>query len=486
MWAPLAFAQQSTSNKPAKTSTARDGDAKKSAELNLRLDRLIQLARSASPEVAADVLLTIVSSKLVAEKKTKIDLIEDALRLASQVREPVRRKSTGLAVDTKAGYKEMAFDLGLDKLSLQSKAVAGMIQLDSLRARTMFGEISPPAIKPLTCEDSLVYDLDSYYQAMLSIAEQSFSNEEKKNAAHIQFLSDRLEEMNSVAQVTSGVKVILNAKTSADELALLARVFAKALDRISTDPRSFAYLMDRDSFVSSVQKLILKLKERELPTNDLANATKRFLLKNMTGDVCADAGWIKRGQPSLPAMVEHLNADIGIPITTDDIRPASFGPRATDVSYWSTPKSKAILKAAKELRFGGGTQQLTPEQRQTEEWSRKLRDLLELIDDWDSGSEASEDDYFQQKCNTYRLLVDLCPDDLQRDSVLRAYGGYLDESNRKYKGRIEWILQVKEYLRALRWKSAEMQKSSLEPWLSANDASLQAYGELTLLMNAKI
>jgi hypothetical protein len=81
----------------------------------------------------------------------------------------------------------------------------------------------------------------------------------------------------------------------------------------------------------------------------------------------------------------------------------------------------------------------------------------------------------------YGVLVDLCPDDSQRDLVLRAYANYLKERSAEYKGRIEWILPVKDYLRRLRSKSDTVRRASLDPWLISSDTNLQIYGELELL-----
>jgi hypothetical protein len=118
-------------------------------------------------------------------------------------------------------------------------------------------------------------------------------------------------------------------------------------------------------------------------------------------------------------------------------------------------------------------------QRQTEEWHQKLIAFLESLESWKAESEASEEDYFFQRCNMYFVLVDVCPDDEQRDAVLRSYSSYLQGSSSRYKGRIEWILQVKEYLRALQDKTPEMRQKSLEPWLNSSDNGLRIFAQLT-------
>jgi len=65
---------------------------------------------------------------------------------------------------------------------------------------------------------------------------------------------------------------------------------------------------------------------------------------------------------------------------------------------------------------------------------------------------------------------------------LRAYGSYLKDSNRKYKGRIEWISPVKDYLKIVQTKQQKMIQSSLNPWLTSSDNMLRAYAELSVLL----
>ncbi len=479
--ASVCLSQQAPPRTPEKTTpkTITKGNAKP----DLRVDNLIQLARSASPEVAVDALLTISTSKLLTDKTRKIELIEEAFRLSSKVREPIKRQSVGLAVDSRAGYKTMAYAMGLDRLSLQTKAVASMIPLDAFRARTMFEEISLPRVPTLSCADSLVYNFDAYYETLLTVADRAFNEEEKKSLAHIQFITARLQESQSVFQLTAVAKLILNAIASSEEAFTFVSIFSKNLDRLSTEPRSFAFLIERDSFLLTVHKLIFKLKERQVAALELTNAVRRFLLKNMSAAACQDVTWIKKGKPVVPPVIERLNVEFATPITADDIKPESFGPKADDVEYWSSKSGIAILRAARDLRFGGTSEQLNLEQRKTEEWSDKLQRYLNLLEAWDAAAEASDEDYFQQKCNAYRVIVDLCPNDQQRQAVLRSYSSYLLEADKRYKGSIEWILPVKEYLRALRFKDDQIRTSSLEPWVAANDTNLRVYGEMTLMLN---
>lgn len=477
---------QSPSNKNSTNVNSGKGDNTAAAQQRIRVDNLIILGQSAPPEVAGDLLLTIASSPLITDKERKIQLIEQVFRGAAQAREPVRRKSWSRQVDTRAGLKQMAYDLKLDKLSMESDSVLRMIQSDHARARTMFESIELPSIKPLTCEDSLGYDLDSYYQAMMSVAEQCFDDNEKKAGMHIVFLSDRLENVKSIPQLSAAAKMLFNAKLSSEEFSLLANVLTKALGRVSADARAFAFAIDRgENLVYTLHRLVFKMRQLEIPARDFSNAMRSFLVKQMSADVCSDVSWLEQGKLTLPRQVAEINNEFTSPITVDDIHPTNVGPKAVDVIYWTTPKAEALLQAARRLRFGGTEKALSREERETEEWRRNLLDFLGLLADWSPESEVSPEDYFQEKCILYGVLVDVCPDDAQRDVILRAYGTYLKERSGEYKGRIEWIVPLKDYLRRLRSKSDVVRRASLDPWLTSSDGNLRIYAELALLTASK-
>jgi len=479
-----AFAQTAPadSSKTSPDVTSKSAENLKSVE-NLKIENLVLLGQAAPPEVAADVLLTLVATQPAITKTRKQELIEEAFRFAGSAREPVRRESWSAIVDTRSGLKQAAFELELDKLSLQTRAVMQMMALDRIRARAMFADIALPKLPELTCEDALSYNVDSYYRAAVAISENCFDRNEQKAEAHVQFLSERLGNIKTVPQVAGAAKALLDAKVSADELMLLANTFADVLDQVSPNARLFAFAMARQRLGSSLWRLVQKSKEQKVPTIDLTRAIRSFLVRQFSGEVCLDAPWLDGRALKIPSEVNYLNAEFAQPIVADDLHPLSFGAVAKNRQFWTMPREKELLMLAKDLRFGDTETGLTLAQRQTDEWRKKLNDYLDLIEDWQPESEVSAEDYFQEKCILYSVLVELCPDDAQRDVVLRAYAAYLREQNREYKGRIEWILPVKHYLSRLREKTRDEWQKSLDPWLTSNDAALRVYAELTLLRN---
>ncbi len=126
---------------------------KKRPRLPTEIEALIEDARIAPGEFAADALLRIVESGRVTDRDWRRDLSEEAFRLAANAQQQMRRTYlAGSNVDTRTGYLSMAFDLKLDALSLRCRAVRAMLGVDKQKARELFSEIPKPEPPPVTCQ----------------------------------------------------------------------------------------------------------------------------------------------------------------------------------------------------------------------------------------------------------------------------------------------------------------------------------------------
>src|SRR5579864_1232184 len=126
---------------------------------------IVELSHAAPPEFAADGLLRVVESGKIADRNARRDLAEQAFRLAAMAKFSVRMRGVGGSLaDTRPGFLSRAYDLKLDSLSLQSRAVRAMLPVDPAKARGLFQTIPRPALAKLTCDDALVYDVSDFYQ----------------------------------------------------------------------------------------------------------------------------------------------------------------------------------------------------------------------------------------------------------------------------------------------------------------------------------
>ncbi len=173
---------------------------------------LVDLAQAAPPEFGADALLRIVESGKITDRDARRDLVEQAFRLAAGAKFPVRLRALSRTTsDTRTGSLSQAYELKLDALSLESRAVEDMLKIDPARARVMFRDIPPLALAPLTCDDGLVYDVADYYRALGAVVNGSFTKIERSKEEHLNFLLDYIGQIASAVQADPMSQTIQSA-----------------------------------------------------------------------------------------------------------------------------------------------------------------------------------------------------------------------------------------------------------------------------------
>ena len=130
------------------------------------LMQIVELAQSAPAEFAAQALLRVAQSANLRDKAWKRELLDQAFQSAASARNPVsRRIGTGIVLN--GSWEQMtseAANLGLDRLSLQTKAVGAMLTVNTRQARELFLTIPQPVPARLHCEDALVEDPSVYFE----------------------------------------------------------------------------------------------------------------------------------------------------------------------------------------------------------------------------------------------------------------------------------------------------------------------------------
>ncbi|HEX4945711.1 MAG TPA: hypothetical protein VFZ34_03575, partial [Blastocatellia bacterium] len=172
-----AVTGQTKKTEQAKPQTERD-KKKRDPEI----ESLIGEARQAPPEFATDALLRIALSSRVSEQEWKIELLEEAFRIASGVQEPYKFSGTGIYhTDTRTGIRSIANrDIDLSAMSLKCRIVKSLLPIDSRKARELFEEIPAIKLEPLECHSTHHASLENYYQMLAEVANSTFSAEEIK------------------------------------------------------------------------------------------------------------------------------------------------------------------------------------------------------------------------------------------------------------------------------------------------------------------
>jgi hypothetical protein len=411
---------------------------------------IVQLAQSAPPEFAADALLRIVESGKVADRNTRRDLAEQAFRLAGSAKFPLRMRGVpGSTVDTRSGYLGKAYDLKLDALSLESRAVHDILSTDAAKARELFQEIPGPTLTPLTCDDALIYDVSDFYQTLGAIANTAFTPKEREKEEHVSFLLGHLGQATSPAQLAPLARVIKAANVTPAQREILWSRFNGLLEGIQADDRSFtASLVD----VS------------QLMTPEIQASFDKYRQKSAG---CKD----------------DLGASV---LVNGDAEPPKTGATPRTERYWQSPEAQRLLVYANKLRFGEVGKPLSDADRSTHEWQQQLTDFLSQLADWTAAQEKSEADFYHQKCVVFEALLELIPPGEQRDKMLQAYVDFISNSNLQQQSPVEWFVHAHSMLDRVRSTNSGEPAKLLDAFQSSGNPVLALYSTLEKTFGGKL
>ena len=139
------------------------------SEKSAAVEALANDAAAVPAEFAADLFIRIAASPNLDDRARKRELLENAFMRAYGAQESFKRATPVAPFDSQAGGVARAYATGLDTLTLQLRAVAGLVTVSAARARELFEWITfyqPPA----ACESLLVPVADEYYAMLATIA----------------------------------------------------------------------------------------------------------------------------------------------------------------------------------------------------------------------------------------------------------------------------------------------------------------------------
>jgi hypothetical protein len=366
------------------------------------------LAGAAPPEFTADALLRIVESGKLADQNARRELIDRAFQLAVSAKFPVRMVGvTGTTTDTASGSLHQAYDLKLDALSLQSRAVVDMLSPDPAKGRELFSQMVKPTLAPLSCDDPLVYEPSAFYQALSGVVLQGFTPKEKAKEEHFNLLIDSLGQVTSPTQLSPLAAAITPAGVTAMQRQILWARFNGLLESMQPDDRSFGASLTALSAVN---------------TPGVQASLDKYRQKNH--------GCATDAAPS-PSSGTQTNKKSSTPKLD---------------RYWQSASSQQLLEAGRKLRYVSNGHLLTDADRATPEWQQSLADYLNLIASWTQDQSESDAVFYHEKCLVYTALLDLVPPGPQNDKILADYVDFVSNSNLYQQSPAEWFAEPRTIL----------------------------------------
>ena len=193
------------------------------------------LSTSVPPELAAYAFLRLVETNAIRPPEQQRHLIEQAYMLAGQSPYPVWQTAVGGSSDTRAGYLSRALSLGLDTLSLRTKAVTAMLKLDPERARDLFQQLRPLAVTNRSCADLTLDDPATYYRVAGDVYQKGFTQDEQAKGLQEEFLESVFRDVNRASEVGPAADLLRTVQFDPEMLARGEGAFARSLNGIRGD-----------------------------------------------------------------------------------------------------------------------------------------------------------------------------------------------------------------------------------------------------------
>jgi hypothetical protein len=195
-------------------------------------DPLIGQAHAAPPEFAADALLRI-AEKAKLTPEGKIELLEEAFRLAQSAHFSIPYRSLRAESDSLAATRNQAYRLHLDALSLQTRAVRALLPIAPAKARQYFEQIRLPQLPELTCADALIPDVSSFYDVLGQVADGAFSPKERAKEEDVNFV------LSYISRITSPVQLVPAARLVKTQKEVVRVQFNGILESLNAPGRAF-------------------------------------------------------------------------------------------------------------------------------------------------------------------------------------------------------------------------------------------------------
>jgi len=421
------------------------------------VDALLDAARAAPAEFAADATIRIAALDQL-EKARRIELLDQAFRMASGAQQPYKRHATFSQTGGSSAFLNRAYGQDLDAMSLRLRAIDALLPLDAQKARDLFVQIPPPRTPRLTCQDFLIYDVGRFYDTLGSIARQSFTPPEVQAGEPFRLLQRSTGAITSPVEVAPVARMLAAASVKNTDFLALVNSFAGALGKISGDDRSFAFSMTAGK---QILALVEESKRRQLSPLPLLQAYRLYLVNNLSAARCADDdsmlgnaqsfGFVsgqaidREAQDAVAFFNQNLRMAPLQPIQEQESTPSRLEGVATGLRTCEDAACRAIAEQYRGLVFGENGSVYTPGQKDTPAWRGKVRDFLAALSRWQES--ASEEGppaagHFRVKSAAYSDLLNLVFNGPDRELVLRAMLDYLKHNRFQLENRMEWFLPV--------------------------------------------
>jgi hypothetical protein len=422
---------------------------------------LVDQARALPPEFRADTLLRLAGSSLVTEASWKQELIEEAYWSGSHASLPYMQRAEGSS-DSVATNAVRANRL--EGLTLQTRAVRGMLSLNPEKALRLFDQIQPLVLPKLTCSTVSTPDVVDYYQTAVLVFEGSFTAKQRTDGNDVAFLRQLVVSVESPAQVPPTLEVMFAVKITPDERRELLSLFAAKLQQISRSDREYG------AAETALASAIAMERMRPDEAAVLLPVLRSYIVRHVSGRRCTDnmpaVGMMAKSAEQFNSLIAKLDPlkSRYRPISSEEAKPAGDdGTYQQDLTAQSA-QSQAVREALRWLTHGDRVRddkvlRWTPEERSRAVWLKNYDDAAKLVHDLKEADESSPEAFFCMKADALNLLATLAPPSPTRDKAMEEYREFLEEYYPSIQNPNLWFTMFRHMLYTARFSDDAKNKA---------------------------
>jgi len=283
-----------------------------------QLEEVETIFRAASPDIAAQGILSLLSTGAYRDKKkvqSNLDFVRSAA-LSSTNSLPLRYAGgPGSSEDAVLGA---SYIIGTDRLSLLSRAAVVTQKLNSdawvdiWRLALAVGSLTPAVDPP--CSTHLIPNYEDFYRYAAQLLRSLPKPEKPQPNTRLTFVLEILETLNSFGALHAASDLLTSQTWSDAEKSELGLAFSRKLATLAREPRTFAY------YSQGTHKAMVALSDHLAISDDLLESRNKLLASylaavrsELSHGTCGSSANLRqqqRNRPGLDPGLVHLIQDL--------------------------------------------------------------------------------------------------------------------------------------------------------------------------------
>lgn len=374
---------------------------------------LVELARATPPEFAARGLLQLLDAGAIPTREWQLDISNEVLTLAASARHPLpKRLAPGItAAGNRAMLWSVAYNQGLDTLTLSLRAIDHIRRLDPDAARAAFTQLPRPAPARATCKDALLDDVSLWYTTAAKLNVPSAT------------IRAAIQSAQSNIELAAAIDAIFFRRPSDEDLDMYAGAIAEKLRTLPADDRPFNAALFKTP--KKLEFFFNTLKRMDRPTAALADGWRAWMINGLSAPACQETRNAGAQQLARQDAFDLFNASQQPPLDAALLKPTGEGVAADLQPFAENDATREQSRLFKQLLFGGHDRGLSQAEKETPEWRDNLQKYLQAIEGRTRAADESDIEYFFRQSELWVGVIMATPAGPTRDRALQQFLSFL-------------------------------------------------------------